>query len=66
VGDAALLCDPTDELALEDTLKRIANDVDLQHALHKRGLKQAAKFSWERTAQETLAVYKRVLSEYRV
>ena len=61
VGDAALLCDPTDELALADALIRIVSDTDLQNMLRERGLKQAAKFSWERTAKETLAVYNRAL-----
>ena len=60
VGDAALLCDPTDDLALEDALKRIVNDVDLRHKLSEQGLEQAAKFSWERTAKDTLAVYNRI------
>ena len=61
VGDAALLCNPTDVLALTDALKRIVNDTELQQTLRERGLKQAAKYSWERTAKETLAIYNRVL-----
>ena len=62
VGEAALLCDPTDEMALTDALMRISSNANLQDILRERGLQQAAKFSWERTAKETLAVYNRVLS----
>ena len=54
--------DPTDELALSDALIRIIRDADLRTALRERGLQQAAQFSWERTARETLAVYKRFLA----
>jgi glycosyltransferase involved in cell wall biosynthesis len=61
VGEAALLCDPLDELALADALKRVVSDEDLRDTLRERGLKQAAKFSWDRTAKETLAVYNSVL-----
>lgn len=61
VGDAALLCDPTDDGALAEALQRISRDTDLRQELRKRGLAQAAKFSWERAAQETLALYKRFM-----
>ncbi|MFH1088010.1 MAG: glycosyltransferase family 1 protein, partial [Chloroflexota bacterium] len=54
-GDAALLVDPTDVDALSAVLLRIAGDPALRSDLRARGLVQAARFSWERCARETLA-----------
>jgi glycosyltransferase involved in cell wall biosynthesis len=54
-GNAALLVDPTDVAALAAALLRIAGDSALRSDLRARGLVQAARFSWERCARETLA-----------
>ncbi len=54
-GDAALLVDPMDLAALSAALSRIAGDPALRSDLRARGLVQAARFSWERCARETLA-----------
>ncbi|MDF1512256.1 MAG: glycosyltransferase family 1 protein [Anaerolineae bacterium] len=62
VGDAALLFDPTDELALADALMRITQNAELRGTLREQGLEQAGKFSWERTAKETMDVYQHILS----
>ncbi|MBI2016450.1 MAG: glycosyltransferase family 4 protein [Candidatus Rokubacteria bacterium] len=57
-GDAALLVDPQDEDGLAAALRRILKDRDLWEDLRRRGLARARTFSWERTARETLAVYR--------
>jgi glycosyltransferase involved in cell wall biosynthesis len=57
VGDAALRFDPTDEDAIAAALRRLVNDPDLRQDLRARGLRQAARFSWDRAARETLAIY---------
>ena len=62
-GDAALLVDPTAEDALAAALLRLLGDQDLAGELRGRGLAQAARFSWRRTAQETAAVYRRALAQ---
>ncbi|MBN1876173.1 MAG: glycosyltransferase family 4 protein [Anaerolineae bacterium] len=59
-GDAALLFDPTDVDAIAAALHVIITDVSLRADLRARGLQQAAQFSWERTARETLDVYRAV------
>jgi glycosyltransferase involved in cell wall biosynthesis len=58
VGDAGLLVDPhgVDELTVG--MWRILNDGELAQELREKGLRQAARFSWERAARETLAIYK--------
>jgi len=58
-GDAALLVDPQDDQAWACTLSRVLRDEDLRASLVSRGLKRAARFTWERCAQETLAVLER-------
>jgi glycosyltransferase involved in cell wall biosynthesis len=59
-GDAALLFDPNDSGQLAAILTRVLESSALQDDLRSRGLAQAAQFSWNRTAAETLAVYRRV------
>jgi glycosyltransferase involved in cell wall biosynthesis len=57
VGDAALLVDPTDVAALAGALERLLDDEPLRRDLRARGLARAARFTWSRTAAETLQVY---------
>jgi glycosyltransferase involved in cell wall biosynthesis len=59
-GDAAILIDPLDVDALADALRRVLNDPALTADLRARGLAQAARVSWARAAEETLAVYRRL------
>jgi alpha-1,3-rhamnosyl/mannosyltransferase len=60
-GDAALLFDPADVPAIAEALRRLIDDGDLRTELVARGLEQAARFSWERTAQMTLTLYREVI-----
>jgi glycosyltransferase involved in cell wall biosynthesis len=64
-GGAALLVDPLREDALADGLTRLAGDAALRSDLRARGLARAASFSWERTARETIEVYREVAEEAR-
>jgi alpha-1,3-rhamnosyl/mannosyltransferase len=59
-GDAALLFDPLDVDAIAHTLRRPLEDEALRRSLAARSLQQAARFSWQRTAQETLRLYRRL------
>ena len=59
-GDAALLVDPLDVDALTEALRRVLSEPSLAADLRARGLAQAARFSWARAAEETLAVYRRL------
>ena len=54
---AALLVDPTPR-PLAEGLERILGEPALRERLRVAGLARAAQFSWERTARETLAVYR--------
>jgi len=61
LGDGALLVDPLDEEAIADAIRRAAQEGTEREALRARGRRRAARYSWERTAKETLAVYRTVL-----
>jgi glycosyltransferase involved in cell wall biosynthesis len=58
-GEAALLFDPHDEVAIATSLQRLLEDHALRERLRARGLAQAEKFTWERTARATLQSYER-------
>jgi glycosyltransferase involved in cell wall biosynthesis len=55
-GEAALLVDPEDTPGLAAAIGRVLQDAALRKSLAAQGLEQVRKFSWERAAQETLAV----------
>ncbi|MCL6543528.1 MAG: glycosyltransferase family 4 protein [Roseiflexus sp.] len=61
VGDAALLVDPDDPQALAAAIDQALADPMLRAALSAAGCRRAATFSWHRSAEETLAVYERVV-----
>ena len=63
LGSAAQLFEPNDVEALATSIVGILDDEDRRRALSQRGLEQAAKFSWKRTAQLTLEVYREVLGQ---
>jgi alpha-1,3-rhamnosyl/mannosyltransferase len=65
VGDAAVLVDPYDVDALAAGMTRLWEDDGLRADLRQRGLAQAARFSWERTARLTLAAYERTTGASR-
>jgi glycosyltransferase involved in cell wall biosynthesis len=56
-GDAALLVSPTDVAEIADGLAQVLEDGGLAAKLSARGLEWATRFSWDRCARETLAVY---------
>ncbi len=60
-GDAALLVDPQDLVGLAAALHHVCQDDDLRRQMSARGMAQAARFSWERAAHETLAVYRQAM-----
>jgi glycosyltransferase involved in cell wall biosynthesis len=62
-GDAALLFDPTDQAAVTDAIRRLLRDAELRRTLASRGLARAREFSWRRTAELTLASYRRAAGD---
>jgi glycosyltransferase involved in cell wall biosynthesis len=61
-GDGAYLFDPLSVDEMADALKACLVDQDLRASLIEKGFHNAARFSWDKTARETLAVYSAVAS----
>ena len=55
--------DPRDPLVLSRALEEVLEDGALRERLRADGLKQAGRFSWDRTARETLAILERVVAD---
>ena len=62
VGDAGEMFDPYDPDSIRVAIERVVDDVQLQEVLISRGRERIKLFSWERCAQETLGVYRKVLA----
>ncbi|MDP2647988.1 MAG: glycosyltransferase family 1 protein [Candidatus Yanofskybacteria bacterium] len=60
VGHAGLLVDPYSISDIFGAIRSILQDVNLRRMLIEKGFKQAARYSWARSARETLDVLKRV------
>jgi glycosyltransferase involved in cell wall biosynthesis len=63
VGDAALTADPEDIDALTRHAAAVLTNEKLRTALVARGLAQAARFSWDRTADQMLTLYRDVAAK---
>ena len=62
-GDAALLVNPHDMYALADAMETVLNSPELREKMSAESLVQAAKFSWEKCARETLATYQKLYAK---
>jgi len=61
VGNAAMLFDPHSEKELIHSIQSLYNE-STRKDLIKRGYEQEKKFSWEKMANETLSIYKSIVS----
>jgi glycosyltransferase involved in cell wall biosynthesis len=62
VGSAGELIEPTDTARLTVLLERLADDPKHWQDRATSCLRQAAQFSWQRCAKETVAIYQKVLA----
>jgi glycosyltransferase involved in cell wall biosynthesis len=53
-GDAALLTDPLDVGAITNKMTRLSANDDLRQILVEKGYRQAAKFTWQQAAEQTM------------
>jgi alpha-1,3-rhamnosyl/mannosyltransferase len=60
-GDAVVYVDPHDPTAIGEAIGRLAFEPAFAESLAVRGLERAGQFDWDRTAEETLAVYESVV-----
>ena len=61
-GDAALLVNPDDPEEIAEGIVRVLEDPMFREQLRSKGFERARQFTWERTARDTLAVYRGVCS----
>lgn len=61
-GDAARYFAPQDDASLAGLISEIVADPELQRRMSAAGHQQEQKFTWERTARETLAVFEHALT----
>lgn len=62
-GDAALYCDPYSPEDIADKIKMLIENPSLQEELRQKGLERAKLFTWEKCAEETMAVIEEVLNQ---
>ena len=60
-GDAARYFDPLRTEEMTDALRTLLHDTALRAEMRAQGLARAARFSWRYTAEQTLALYERVI-----
>ncbi len=60
VGDSGVLVNPRNREELTEAMTKVLTDPALSDILRKKGREQAEKFSWEKTARETVDLYERI------
>ena len=59
-GEGALYFNPLSVQEMAEAIARVLKDKTLRENILKKGFENVARFSWEKAARETLAVYERV------
>jgi glycosyltransferase involved in cell wall biosynthesis len=65
VGDAGILIHPLDASAISAAIKRVLSDPGLSERLRNAAVQRAKQFSWDRTARETVELYRKVVGTGR-
>jgi glycosyltransferase involved in cell wall biosynthesis len=65
VGDAAIIIDPLRPDELAEAIRTTLEDSQKRATLIERGKKRAAAFSWQKTGEQTLTIYEKVLDRCR-
>lgn len=61
VGTGGILINPFDLQELTCSLENLLSNKKLIEELQVKALQQASKFSWEKTSEQTLSIYKKIL-----
>lgn len=63
VGKAGILIDPKDTVELKAKMLQLISDSELRESMSSSSLRQAAKFTWEKTAECVKEIYKQISME---
>jgi len=63
LGDAAVYFDPKDTADMAKSMLEVLTDKKLVEKLIKKGKVQVRKYSWKKTAKDTLEIYNKVLEK---
>ncbi len=66
VGDSAMVVDPRRPDEMVECLEILLNDVSARRSLAARGRRRALSFSWQKTAEETIQIYRELCGRQRV
>ncbi len=59
--DAALYCNPYEPNDIKNKIELLLNDKALQNQMIQKGLQRASEFTWEKSAEEHIKIFKEVL-----
>ncbi len=60
-GEAVIYCNPHSVEDIKEKIEKVLLDKNLRDKIREKGLKQAKKFSWEKSTKEHLEVFKEVI-----
>jgi len=63
IQDAALFFDPDDPEDMAEKILRVLSDNELREDLIQKGQRRVLDFNWEKTAEQTLAIYESVTGD---
>ncbi|NDJ85676.1 MAG: glycosyltransferase family 4 protein [Chloroflexi bacterium] len=63
IGDAGLQVDPYSVDEIASAILRLLGDAALRHRLQQKAIERAAGFTWERTAETTIDIYRQVMHQ---
>jgi glycosyltransferase involved in cell wall biosynthesis len=61
-GDAALLVNPKEVYEIYEAMEALITNPSLREELKGKGFEQSKKFSWKKTARQTLRIYQKVFA----
>lgn len=62
-GNAALYFNPLEPMDISDKIKLVIEDNILYNKLIKKGYKRVSKFTWQKTAQKTVDIFKSIVPD---
>jgi glycosyltransferase involved in cell wall biosynthesis len=62
-GEAGILIDPLDTKKIAGGINQVISDKATTESLRKKGFEQVKKFSWEKTAEQTLKIYQQAFQQ---